>query len=456
MENERKRKGRLRWEGNLAPLGFLAALTAFFYWRVLAGLSVFVFVDASRFFYPFWKWGASVWGQGLVPLWNPDAQFGFPYFADPQMACAYPVVPLFYLFLSPTNAFGAVTILHHLWALAGFWILARYRGFSPRVSLWGSLVFGFSLHLVCSSWTPVALIAISWIPWVFLAADRVFEKKDGGFLGLSFAWAMQLSAGYPVLAYLTGLALGLHYGWRSFQFQKETREHWIKKIDWIFPFGMAAGTALAYNLVWGLPFAGLFRQSNYGEGAGKFHALNGWDLATAFSPFAQGHPLGADYHGPHYWVSTFFVGLPPLCLLLWGGIRGVFRKTSGWLFFLFLILSLGENLGLASWLKIILPGYFLVVHSGFWISLLAFWAALLSMESLEFFAGGKNQGAAVWAGGVVAVYGASIFLGRPLQPLLFGFSFFLSLGAVFAPKGFFRWVCLWAAFGLSLGPAVWD
>jgi hypothetical protein len=90
---------------NLMVILFLSFLVFVFYHRVIFGNSIFVFVDASRFFYPMWKWGAGVLNQGFIPLWNPDAQFGTPYLADPQMAYAYPPVPLLYSFLNPINAF---------------------------------------------------------------------------------------------------------------------------------------------------------------------------------------------------------------------------------------------------------------------------------------------------------------------------------------------------------------
>jgi hypothetical protein len=328
-----------------------ALLLATFYWKVLFEGNVFVFVDASRFFYPVWKWGAAVLNQGLLPLWNPDAQFGTPYLADPQMACAYPPVFLFYSWLNPINAFSALILFHHLWAMTGFWFLARGQGYSAKISFWGSLAFGFSLHLVCSSWTPVALMTISWVPWVFFSAERLYQKKSGGILFLSFAWAMQLSAGYPALVYLTGLALVGQLGWQSLRGKKGISLHWIGGV------GLSAVIATFYNLVWGLPFLEFLKNSNYQNGSSRFQDLGFLNLATFLDPFVLGHPLSGNYQGPHYWVATYFVGLPTLCLLVWGLVKGVYQKNTPWLLLLFLVLSLGANLKLGEWLKAILPGY---------------------------------------------------------------------------------------------------
>lgn len=425
---------------------FLAASVVLFYWKVLFDGQIFVFVDASRFFYPLWKWGAEVLQGGFIPLWDQDAQFGLPYLADPQMACAYPPVFFLYSWLSPVNAFASLIILHHLWALWGFWFFARKQGFSQSVSFLGALFFGFSLHVVCSSWTPPALMAISWIPWVFIGAERVFQKEKGGFLLLSFTWAMQLAAGYPVLTYLTGLALLLHLGWRRFR---------NKDLQWPVWMGWFAGAgliAVVYNLVWGLPFTELLRSSNYEGGAGKFHDLNFMDLATALNPFAQGHPLRSDYHGPHYWVSTYFMGLPALCLLLWGALNQAFRKVSPVSFTVLLVLSLGV-IGAGKVLKSVLPGYSLVVHSGFWISLLLFWAAWMVMESLEAFLGAKKAVSGKWFGVVGVLYLAAYSLGKPLFPGDFFISAGLLLLAPFLKTVQVRWYAFLAATVLSLGSA---
>ncbi len=185
---------------------------------------------------------------------------------------------------------------------------------------------------------------------------------------------------------------------------------------------MAGIVAVLYNLVWGLPFLEMFQLSNYENGASRFHDLNWLDLGTALSPFDQGHPLLSGYHGAHYWVSTYFVGLPTLCLLLWGAFHSAYKKTSWGILPLLLVLSLGV-LGAGHVLKAFLPGYALVIHSGFWLSLLVFWAAWLTMESAEDFIGRDlspgHKG--LWAGMVLG-FTPYPFSSRLLySPLPFGF-----------------------------------
>lgn len=437
------------------PLVF-AGLVAVFDWKVLRGGALFGFIDSSRFFYPFWKWGSQVLHQGIIPLWNPDAQFGCPYLADPQMAAAYPPVFLLYSVLKPTDAFAGLILLHHFWALLGFWVLARHERFSAPASFLGSLAFGFSLHVVCSSWTPVALLTISWVPWVFWAAQRLWEDYAGAILGLSFFLAMQVAAGYQVLSYLTGLALTAHFLWKTL-WPWPKRFSW-SKLKWFPVFCFSAVMAAAYNLVWALPFLEFKKLSNYAQGAVHAHPLRWADFATWIAPFFQGNPLSPDYQGPEYWIATYFMGLPIVALLVWGFWKRAFFRTSWVLFGLFLVLSLGETLSLGSFLKGWLPGYSLVIRSGFWLPIVILFAARLAMESSDnFFRKEFRKSHILWAwmAAWVLTYGASWVLKAPLNLWGFGLSFGLGILAAipawFTPR--WRWAFLLLSLLVSLGQA---
>ena len=364
----------------LAALILILALS-FFYAPVIWGGKLFMFVDSSRFFYPLWKWGAGVLSTGRLPLWNPDAQFGSPFLADPQMAYTYPPVPLLFGLFGADNAFACLILFHHFWALFGFWRFARREGMGPGAALFGSIAFGFSLHVVCASWTPVALFTISWIPWTIQSALSLYRGQKGSTLALSFCAAMELSAGYPVLVYLTALSLGVGFIIKSItdspQRHRGTEKDVIldegkknnlprrvvgrgtkenlrrpakdqnnlfesmfltlclcasvvdvekgvkQKWGWLKGAVIASVLSLLYNLCWMLPFAEFFRFSNYEGGGNHLQALGFKDLATLLAPFYQGHPLEAGYQGPHYWISTYYLGLPVLVMVILGAAQGL-------------------------------------------------------------------------------------------------------------------------------------
>jgi|GEM_PF-952528 len=468
----------------------MALLLAVFYAPVIWGGKIFMFVDSSRFFYPLWKWGAGVLATGRLPFWNPDAQFGAPFFADPQMAYAYPPVPILYGWLSADNAFAWLILIHHFWALYGFWRFARREGMGAGASLFGCLAFGFSLHVVCSSWTPVALFTISWIPWTVQSALSLYREQRGSTLALSFCAAMELSAGYPVLVYLTALCLGGFLLAKTFtdspQRHRDTEKDVILKADkkndlprrvvgrgtketlrisvknqnsflksilfslclcvsvvnddkgvkqkwaWVKGAFIASALAFLYNLCWMLPFAEFFRFSNYLGGGNHLQALGFKDLATLLAPFYQGNPLEAGYQGPHYWISTYYLGLPVMVMLFMGIAQGVFPISALAGIVLMTVLSMGETLGVGGWLKGLIPGYSLVIRSGFWLGPLLFgvsWMASLAFDHQKKEDGPGARALVLWVFALLGIFGLSYLLRKPTVPAFFLISAFLMMAS---------------------------
>jgi hypothetical protein len=298
-------------------------------------------------------------------------------------------------------------------------------------------------------------MTISWVPWILWAVHKVLRSEKNGFLCLSLAWAMQFAAGYPVLTYLTTLAVILEFVWNLFK-HPENQIRWsLGRLGVITGAGVVA---LAYNLVWVLPFADFFKLSNYENGANRYQDLGWLDFGTLFCPFDQGHPLLSVYHGPHYWVSTYFVGLPVLCLLLWGTIRLVYKRTPWGILLLLFILSLGV-LGLSPFLRSFFPGYSLVIHSGYWLALLVFWIAWLCIDSADVLLEKSSnlKKGLLWLAVVAAVFLASLLVSfltqAPSSMALMACSLLLAAAAPFIPFPGLRWGTLLLALALSQGTA---
>ncbi len=390
---------------DVAAAVLLVLLVLFHHGPELLGAGVTAFVDSSRFFFPVWKWAQVVWQDGLIPLWNPLFGTGQPFLADPQTTSAYPPVPLLYLILPPMRAFAWLLASHHAWTLLGFYAFARGRRFEVLPSFFGAVAFGMSLHVACMSWTPVALFAVSWIPWAFAVSGLLWQGRRGSVLLLSVVLALQLAAGYPVYSYLTMLALAAEA-----LFRLGDRALFV---SWGKGFAAAVLLSVGLNLVWALPFLEFYLGTDLR--AGKYYQPLGlWDLATALSPFVNGHPLEKGYSGPHYWVATFYAGLPTLFVAAWGIATGRVRKSTAWLFLLFVVLSLGETALLGGLLKRVLPGYALVIRSGFLISLVLFFGCLSAVEALQEAGRMKRPHAHdTWiaCAAFVLIYGAALILG---------------------------------------------
>ena len=340
-------------KNDLFFLAVLAILWVAFHYRILFLNHTFVLMDCSRFFFPLWKWGSQVIHQGLIPLWNPDAGFGTPFLADPEMAVWYPPKALSYLFLNDTNAFTFLILFHHLLVLAGFWIWARLRGFSMPAVFLGSIAFGFSFNCICLTWAPSMFFTFSWIPWVFLTADRYFERKRlGDFLFFSLVLGFQLTAGYPVYAYLTLFVLGLEWLLKVLLYMKKI--NWKESLDMVFQLAPAITLACCFALVWIIPFIEMTPYTNIARRLSMPESMSWGNLATWFNPFYLGHPLYSHPSVPHF-VSVYFLGLPMVVLVLWGILHRKVHWISATLFFMALVLSLGENAWVGGWLKVFFP-----------------------------------------------------------------------------------------------------
>lgn len=443
------------FEKNRPDLPFLLGIGIFwalFHFRVLFWHQTFVFLDCSRFFYPLWKWGSGVIHGGLLPLWNPDAGMGTPYLADPEMAVWYPPKILLYQWLNPTGAFTWLTLLHHLWLLGGFWFWSKGRGFSRPASFLGCLAFGFSANAVSLTWAPSMFFTCSWIPWVFGSAERLRQNRKGAWWGLSLSAALQMTAGYPVMAYLTWLALALEWLFRS-GWEEQGR---IAPAQWWKGAG-ALGVAALFAAAWALPFWEMTAFSNAHRRLDMADAMGPANLATWFNPFYLGHPLYSHPEAP-FFVSVYFIGLPIVVLAFWGLGRGR-GKASLPLGATLLVLSLGEKAAVGGWLKAFCPGYRWVARSGYWIPLVLFvtvGAALAGAERLM--NPEESRGAnpfSLWLALSLGVFGMALLGGVPWElPSFWAALLLLVLAGWKKVRTAWRWAFCLASLVLSLGPVV--
>ena len=457
------RKADLAWSGLLqryadaVPAALLVLFWGLLYFHVLFQGQTFVLEDSSRVFYPLWKWGSEAWKKGTIPLWNPDVAFGTPSLADPQMAAWYPPVRLLYGFLDPTSAFTLLVVLHHLWALCGFWIFARCRGFMPWLCLGGSLVFGFSFNALSLTWATPMLFAYSWIPWIFYFIDGLRRGHRRSFLGLSAALALQMAAGYPLFSFLTLFLMAWEWsltratqGWKG-NWQRETLEQ-----------GAAVLMAMAYNAAWTLPLRELLPQTFLNNRLALSESLHWEDLTTWLNPFFKGHPLHAHPSTP-FSVVVYFAGLPTLVVFLWGTALRKARVSSLLLLLLPLLLSLGETGWLGSAIKTIFPVYRMVVRSGCWIPFVVWSAALFFLEAGQGLCGPapgrKKEGKrpvprrqAAWLIFSIGVYLCALACGVPSCLLSFWISLGLLLAISWASQPVVRAAFLCGSLFFSLGP----
>lgn len=438
-----------KWKAIFFP-GALAALWALFHFRVLFLGHTFVLGDSSRFFFPLWKWGAEVWKGGLVPLWNPDAGFGTPYLADPQMAAWYPPLRSLYSCLGPVDAFNACLAGHHLWALLGFYFFARSRSFSGTSAFLGALFFGFSIHAVSLTALSSLSLSLSWIPWVFLSAGYLVHSSKGGFLSFSFCLAMQMASGFPLTAGLTLLVLGME----RLCGKEKSGDPWKTALTFL----AAIGSAAAFNLAWGIPFGEFLGHSNAAQRL-SFHQSEPLEvLLTWLNPFRLGHPLHSPGEGL-FELSSYFMGLPALLLVLWGAFTRKLSWVPVLLAGIWVLLSMGNSTWPGEWAEKFLPFYEWVARPGYWMPMVIFSAARLAMEAAERKTEpGKTPARfdGAWMALSALVFGTALAAGMPgtLRSFWAALLLCLLLGTTLARTPVLRKVLLFGAVLFSMGPAV--
>jgi hypothetical protein len=145
--------------------------------------------------------------SGAFPLWDPSPAFGQPLLADPAQQVLYPPTWL-NLVLPPWVDYTVYAFGHVLLSGLAFLALARRFGLSAGAALAGAAAWVLSgpfLSLV-DLWHHFA--GASWIPAVFLGAERAIERRGRrDVLLLALAIGLQVLAGSADVCAMTLAAL---------------------------------------------------------------------------------------------------------------------------------------------------------------------------------------------------------------------------------------------------------
>jgi len=155
-----------------------------------------VLSDIPTAYYPWWHYARESIHSLSMPMWNPFALAGTPFFANAQSALLSPFSLLLWI-LPLDYALGAVAAVQ-LWLLGfGTYLLARELGFSFPPALLAAVVFGFSpFAIVWISYPLLSVLAL--LPWALWLVERIVRRRsatDAIVLGLVLLAA--LLAGHP-------------------------------------------------------------------------------------------------------------------------------------------------------------------------------------------------------------------------------------------------------------------
>ncbi len=149
-------------------------------------------IDPVLQFQPWLEFNRAMLRGGRLPLWNDLVGCGAPHLANGQAAVFDPFHLIAYLGRLP-EALGWMAAARLWFAGLGMFLLARGWGLGPWGRWFSGLAFPFSGFVIAWLLFPVTNVAV-WLPWVFLATDRLWGRPD--FRGL--AW-LALAVGGAVL-----------------------------------------------------------------------------------------------------------------------------------------------------------------------------------------------------------------------------------------------------------------
>ncbi len=218
--------------------------------REVAGASGFepenrLLMDPVLQFEPWFEECRAQLRRGRLPLWNTRAGCGAPLVANGQAAVFDPTHLVAALGEWPGALAGIAAARLGLAGL-GMFLLARAWGLGPWGRWFSGLAFPLCGFLMAWLLFPSAGVA-AWLPWLFLATDRVLARPGGRALaGLAIAVGGSFLAGQVQVAAHGMLALSAFVAWRLWR-----REG---KGIWIWGLGVALGIALAAVAI--VPLAG--------------------------------------------------------------------------------------------------------------------------------------------------------------------------------------------------------
>jgi hypothetical protein len=194
---------RRRWPtlaGQLAALGGLLLAHLLFFWRPLLTSAQVPRGggDLNSFFFPLHAFSARAVQQGELPLWNPHLFSGMPHLANYQAGLLYPPNWVAYLLARPFT-YGALEVMalsHYLVASLGAYALARVTFGTRRIpALVAGVVFPYSGFLVAHLGHYSMLSAAVWIPWIWLALERVVSRTSWRWAAVTAGFVFLLATG---------------------------------------------------------------------------------------------------------------------------------------------------------------------------------------------------------------------------------------------------------------------
>jgi len=226
--------------------------------------------------------------QEEMPQWFPNLFSGMPSYGGYIYTPGDPTKALFSkIFINQGFRYWFYFTL----AGMGVFIFLRRKNINEWASTLGGLIFAltpYSFGLINAGHNN-KILAFAWLPWVFLAAEKVLEKYSlKSILLLGLFTALQMWSNHPQVVYYTWMLIGFRLVW--LQGESILDKSWNYKSFSNSFGGLIASVILALTMV-GDPYVSVFefnKYSNRGSSSvldktGDTQSGMKWDEATQWS-----------------------------------------------------------------------------------------------------------------------------------------------------------------------------
>ncbi|HVZ12405.1 MAG TPA: YfhO family protein [Patescibacteria group bacterium] len=351
--------------------------------------------DVLKEFIPWKKFVVDTYKSGQIPFWNPYNFSGNPMMANFQSGVFYPVNILFLFFpfyIAWTILIISIPILTMFFT---YLFLERIK-ISFYASLFGGVVFAFSLYMVV--WMEYGNIGHTflWFPLALFFADRLLERDSrANFIGLVVALFLATIAGYiQGLFYIYAVVVFYFFAKGYFEKRLDKKNVFVFMLSLIFP--------IILSLFQLLPTLELFNASSRGnyslDQISKM--LNPiYYLISIVIPDFFGNPATRNYW---YTTGTYieqvsYFGLIPLILALFAAILNFKRAEVKIFAFVFAVtLLLTTDIFVNRYFYLIPIPVISTTVATRMLSLAAFAGAILSAIGLDLLVEEKNKNRIHW------------------------------------------------------------
>ncbi len=263
---------------------------------------------------------ADSWLHGHVPYWNSNEGLGTPLAGEMQAGAFSPFVLLRHWH---SGALWLHILLEIVAGLSTVALLVRL-GLARLAAILGGVLFalnGTHAWLTNAVFAPVAFLPLT-ILGVEQAIARSRSGRGGGYGWVAAGVALSAVAGFPEVAYLDGLLVGLWAVVRLAQLEPAHRRSLLAKLLG----GLALGVALAAPAL--VAFLDFLRVADVGGHAGALSTahLDRQFLSTVLFPYTAGPIFGGGTVASNgFWADTGgYLGVSAAALAVLG------LATPGW------------------------------------------------------------------------------------------------------------------------------